>query len=739
MRQSALAFLLLILTAFSAAWGASPPASPSTIVFITSTSDTTMDYQLLEAFKVRWTEREPLALILPCPLSPWAFPLTSKANELSVASIAERLGGKPLSLIVAQGDPAFFLALSLRDTRFRGSPIIAFDIPGGAERRKRFEGDKSLYVVEPPDIGEKNVELAMKLFPKRKRAVLLLFVGKELQTASAVNDRFAALYPGLSFVTVPNPSQDSADSVLRTSPEDTFVISFNPGWFDCAGQYRSGKDYVRSVQDTYHVPMFEYLYSSLDGGTVGGVGLLPSRWGKEAADRGLSLVLDKKEPEHWTTGTDFTNVFADYREMRRFGSSPKLLPPGAELINQPPSAWVRYQRILQPLLAALALAVAAFSLRIILKRREKKFLVEANARLEREVAERTDELRSSNVELEVSNANLIEAIRRTEKMQEKVLSSARAITLGRFAAGMANGLNSPLNAARAANASLRSVVGDGHEGFSALLLAFDEAQRSTFLRNAPRVLSRPDYFEEAAKAAPRELERRLSRLSVPDAARVASDLSDAGLAGLDDAELAEFADEKGPAVAQALYRLSVFDRSTWIIDESVDRVAEIIKTVRDYVDDGGAVKGAGDVDLRGTIERALHIFRNRLPASVILQTHYEELPSIRGSESVFVRVWANLVQNALNAMPRGGRLDVSLRREGGFAVVSVGDEGEGVNPSIAHRMFEPFVTTRKKAEGMGLGLAFCKKAIESAGGEIGFEGKERGTVFHVRIPLSGAA
>ena len=79
------------------------------------------------------------------------------------------------------------------------------------------------------------------------------------------------------------------------------------------------------------------------------------------------------------------------------------------------------------------------------------------------------------------------------------------------------------------------------------------------------------------------------------------------------------------------------------------------------------------------------------------------------------------------------------RREGGSAVVSVGDEGEGIHPSIAHRMFEPFVTTREKAEGMGLGLAFCKKAIESAGGEIAFEGKERGTVFHVRIPLGGSA
>jgi C4-dicarboxylate-specific signal transduction histidine kinase len=483
--------------------------------------------------------------------------------------------------------------------------------------------------------------------------------------------------------------------------------------------------------------MFEHLRSHLDGGTVGGIGISPTRWGRDAAERGLSLIFDGKEPEHWVKGASFVTAFADYREIRRFGSSPKLLPPGAELINEPPPPWIRYQRILQLLLTFLILTVFAFIVRSIFKRREKRFLVEANVRLEREVAERTRELRFSNEELEATNTNLTEVMRRSEEMQENVLRSAREITLGRFTAGMANGLNSPLNAVRSANASVQSVVRDDEGGLAARLLAFDEGQRSLFLNYASQTLSPSGYGDEAMTASSFDLEHRLARFSGGDVSSLAADLSDAGLSGLDDEELAAFFDDKGRAVADALYRLSVLDRSTWIIDEAVDRATETIRAVRDYVTDSGAEKEEAAVDLRGTIERALLIFKNRFPRSVVLRTDYEEVPLVRGSETTFVRIWASLLQNALQAMPKGGCLDVSLKKDDGFAVISVSDEGEGIDPSIADKIFEPFITTREKAEGMGLGLAFCKRAIESAGGTIGFTCKERGAVFHVHIPLGG--
>jgi signal transduction histidine kinase len=135
------------------------------------------------------------------------------------------------------------------------------------------------------------------------------------------------------------------------------------------------------------------------------------------------------------------------------------------------------------------------------------------------------------------------------------------------------------------------------------------------------------------------------------------------------------------------------------------------------------------------MERALLLFKNRLPIAVILKTDFSDLPKARGDEATFVRLWAHLIQNALQSMSGGGVLLLSIRREGGFAAVSIDDEGDGVSPQVADSLFEPFVTTRPPAEGMGLGLAYCKRVVEAAGGTISWAGKERGTVFTVRIPL----
>jgi signal transduction histidine kinase len=734
--------LLLIIPALSAAQAPSPPSTPSTIVYITSAIDLKTEGLLVDSFQSRWRERESLALILHVPLSPYTFPLTDKAAGLYVSGIAERLGGKPPTIILAQGDQALDFALRLRDERFPGRPIIAFDIVAREGRRSFYQGSESLYIVEVAQVGDQTLALGMRLFPKRKRAIVLLSVRGDLAQARATEEGYRKSFPGLDLVILPDPTQLSAEAALKASPESSFAVAFTPGWTDAAGRFLSGKAFIRTVEEDYGLPVLSHVRAYLDGGTVGGVGLSPAQWGRDAAERGLSLVFDGKEPERWAKGADLANAFADYRELERFGSSPELLPPGAELINAPPSAWIRYRRLFQLLLVSLLLAVAAFALWTVFKYREKKLLLAAKARLESEVASRTQELHISNEELETANRSLVEAMRQTEAMQDRVLRSAREITLGRFAAGMANNLNSPLNAARSASASLRSIIGEGDEGLASRLFSFDEGQRSLFLRYSSRVLSR-SYPGDDSSPDCRSLELRLARLSAGGAASRASetavDLSDSGLASLDDGELAAFADEGGRAVAQALYRLSTIDCSAWIIDEAVARVAETVKTLREYAIDGCVEAEDEAVDLRDTIERALSIFASRLSGAIELRESYESVPAIRGSEAAFVRVWASLIQNALQAMPRGGVLELSLRREGRFALVSVEDDGEGVDPSVEGRLFEPFVTTREEAEGMGLGLAFCKRAIEAAGGEMGYRRREKGSAFFARIPVGGPA
>jgi signal transduction histidine kinase len=100
---------------------------------------------------------------------------------------------------------------------------------------------------------------------------------------------------------------------------------------------------------------------------------------------------------------------------------------------------------------------------------------------------------------------------------------------------------------------------------------------------------------------------------------------------------------------------------------------------------------------------------------------------------MFVRVLVNLVNNAVQAMPDGGRIWVDHVRDDGFDVISVSDSGVGISKEVVENLFTPFFTT--KAKGMGLGLSVCKQVVEYHRGEIRVESREgEGTVFYIKIP-----
>jgi signal transduction histidine kinase len=101
------------------------------------------------------------------------------------------------------------------------------------------------------------------------------------------------------------------------------------------------------------------------------------------------------------------------------------------------------------------------------------------------------------------------------------------------------------------------------------------------------------------------------------------------------------------------------------------------------------------------------------------------------------QILTNLVDNAYQAMPEGGTLRIEARTQGDIAVITIQDTGEGVDPDLVDRFFEPFFTTR--SEGTGLGLAIVRRLIEAHGGQISIANAETGgAVVTVRLPLEPA-
>jgi signal transduction histidine kinase len=97
------------------------------------------------------------------------------------------------------------------------------------------------------------------------------------------------------------------------------------------------------------------------------------------------------------------------------------------------------------------------------------------------------------------------------------------------------------------------------------------------------------------------------------------------------------------------------------------------------------------------------------------------------------RVFQNLISNAVEAMPGGGTVTISARREGESVVVDVEDSGPGVPTEIHDRLFQPFVTSGKRS-GLGLGLALSRHTLLDHGGDLWLDQRPGGARFRLRFP-----
>lgn len=118
------------------------------------------------------------------------------------------------------------------------------------------------------------------------------------------------------------------------------------------------------------------------------------------------------------------------------------------------------------------------------------------------------------------------------------------------------------------------------------------------------------------------------------------------------------------------------------------------------------------------------------------------LPPVLGDEELLARTLDNLLRNALQFTPAGGRVTVSARAEAGGVTLAVRDTGQGVPAAFREKIFDKFaqaeVGGQGRRRGTGLGLTFCRLAVEAHNGRIWVESAEgRGSCFCVTLPLAG--
>lgn len=175
--------------------------------------------------------------------------------------------------------------------------------------------------------------------------------------------------------------------------------------------------------------------------------------------------------------------------------------------------------------------------------------------------------------------------------------------------------------------------------------------------------------------------------------------------------------------------------------EQAGRVARVVEDLRSFADQERSVSGQR-FSLGRTVSSALSLYEERLRSSRIdLTTRIDErLPDAQGDPVQMQQVVAHLVENAINAMPGGGKLEVSLGTVDGAALrLRVADTGKGIPATIRERIFDPFFTTKEQRGQVGLGLSVSHSIVEAHHGRIVVESEEgMGAAITVLLPAVAA-
>lgn len=187
------------------------------------------------------------------------------------------------------------------------------------------------------------------------------------------------------------------------------------------------------------------------------------------------------------------------------------------------------------------------------------------------------------------------------------------------------------------------------------------------------------------------------------------------------------------------------------IKKAGSRAADIVNQLLNF--SRKADQDLKPIDLIQVIDDALKFMRSSLPSNIIIGKHLPETETvIRADPAHIHQLVINICTNALQAMEgSGGVIDISVRtdflpndfsnkhpklKSGYYAVIEISDSGPGIDPTIIHRIFDPYFTTKAFGKGSGMGLAVVHGIAKNHGGVVTAESPPgKGAVFTIHLPM----
>ncbi len=346
---------------------------------------------------------------------------------------------------------------------------------------------------------------------------------------------------------------------------------------------------------------------------------------------------------------------------------------------------------------------------------------------------------------EVRRAILGDMAQRLAKMQSINAQQQKMAALGTLAAGLMHELNNPGSAARRASSQLRTNLLRLHE----LAARFTRTELTREQKEC--ILELQDY------ALHTQPEVALSTLEQTDAEEALSEWMES--AHVEDAwKLAPTLVSVGIkpehlACARSTFDDQVFsDALNWLdalvssqqlvstIEESISRVTDLVSAVKTYAYEGKGTKNPSD--LNHSIHATLVILAHKLREKQITlkKSFGADLPQLASECQGLNQVWTNLLDNAIDAAPPGGIIQIATWSESidparkPDLCIRIEDNGPGIPIECQSQIFDPFFTTKPVGVGTGLGLGIVYRIVEQCGGSIHFSSTPGSTAFVVRLP-----
>jgi two-component system NtrC family sensor kinase len=347
-----------------------------------------------------------------------------------------------------------------------------------------------------------------------------------------------------------------------------------------------------------------------------------------------------------------------------------------------------------------------------------------------------EEIKFMNEELINQKENLEALIDNLTQTQEQLVQSEKMAALGQLIAGVAHEINTPLGAIKASIGNLSESLTSALASLPALIQSQSVDNLNLFLTTFEKASKKsPELSTREKREKKREIRKDLKDHNV-ESAELVADLF--GYLEIYDSYLDIVELLKNKDAITVLYNIRDFislRKNSHTISIAADKASKVVFALKKYAH-RDTIGEKVPTDIIDGIETVLTLYDSQLKQGIEVVKEYNSVPLVMCYADEINQVWTNLIQNSIQAMNQSGILKITVISDEQNVTVSVCDSGEGIEPSIMDKIFEPFYTTKRQGEGSGLGLDIVKKIIDKHSGTIDVKSQlGEGATFTVQIPL----